>query len=57
MRCTGHVACIGNMRNAYKLVGKCKRKRPLRRSKQRCVDNTIMDLMEIVCGLDASGSG
>jgi hypothetical protein len=39
-RKVGHVACLGEMRNAYNiLVGKLKRKRPLGRSRHRCKDN------------------
>jgi hypothetical protein len=36
MRLAGHVACMGKMRNAYKIsVGKAERKRPLRRRMRR----------------------
>jgi hypothetical protein len=44
----GHVARIGEKRNAYRiLVGTPERKRPLGRSRRRWVDNTKMDLSEI----------
>jgi hypothetical protein len=36
MRCAGHVACMRDIRNTYKvLVGKPERKRPLRRHRHR----------------------
>jgi hypothetical protein len=60
MRRVGHVACIGAMRNEYKiLVGKLEGKRPLRRPRHRREDNIRMDLQETVgsCGLDAPDSG
>jgi hypothetical protein len=54
MRWAGHVACIGEMRNAYKiLVGETEGKRSLRRWE----DNISIDLRMGICGLDASGSG
>jgi hypothetical protein len=44
----GHVARMGEMRNAYKmLVGKPERKRPLGRSRRRWEDNIKMDLKVI----------
>jgi hypothetical protein len=44
----GHVACMGEVRNAYKiLVGKSEEKRPLGRPKHRWKDNIRMDLREI----------
>jgi hypothetical protein len=44
----GHVACIGKMRNAYKiLVRKPEGKRPFRRPRHRWEDNIGMDLGEI----------
>jgi hypothetical protein len=58
-----HVACMGEMRNAYNiLVGKLEGKRPLGSPKRRWEDNIRMDLSEIVWegvrfGLDASVSG
>jgi hypothetical protein len=48
MRWTGHVARMGEKRNAYRLlVGKAEGKRPLRRSRRRWVDNIRMDLGEV----------
>jgi hypothetical protein len=48
MRWAGHVARMGEKRNAYKiLVGKPEGKRPLRRPRRRWVDNIKMDLKEI----------
>jgi hypothetical protein len=45
MRCVGHVARIGEKRNAYRLlVGKAEGKRPLGRPRRRWVDNIRMDL-------------
>jgi hypothetical protein len=47
-RWTGHVARIGEKRNAYGLtVGKPERKGQLERPRRRCVDNIKMDLGEI----------
>jgi hypothetical protein len=47
-RCTGHVARIGEKRNAYKLlVGKLAGKRVLRRQRRSWVGNIKMDLREI----------
>jgi hypothetical protein len=48
MRWTGHVARMGEKRNAYRiLVGKPEGKRPLGRPRRRWVDNIKMDLREI----------
>jgi hypothetical protein len=48
MRWTGHVARMGETRNAYRiLVGKPEGKRPLGRPRRRWVDNIKMDLREI----------
>jgi hypothetical protein len=48
MRWTGHVARMGEKRNAYKiLVGKPEGKRLLGRPTRRGVDNIKMDLREI----------
>jgi hypothetical protein len=48
MRWAGHVARMGENRNAYRiLVGKPEGKRPLGRSRRRWVDNIKMDLTEI----------
>jgi hypothetical protein len=44
----GHVACMGDMRNAYKiLVRKPEGQRPLRSSRCRWENNIRMDLREI----------
>jgi hypothetical protein len=52
MRWTGHVAYMGEMRNAYKvLVRKPEGKRPLRRPGHRWEENIRR------CGLDAPGTG
>jgi hypothetical protein len=51
MRWAGHVARIGENRNAYKLlVGKPEGRRPLGRPRRRRVDNIRMDLVEVECG-------
>jgi hypothetical protein len=48
MRRAGHVARMGEKRNAYRmLVGKAEGKRPLGRPRRRWVDNIKMDLREI----------
>jgi transcription termination factor 2 len=48
MRWAGHVARMGENRNAYRiLVGKSEGKRPLGRPRRRWVDNIQMDLREI----------
>jgi hypothetical protein len=48
MRWAGHVARMGEKRNAYRiLVGKPEGKRPLGRPRRRGVDNIKMDLREI----------
>jgi hypothetical protein len=48
MRWAGHVARIGEKRNAYRiLVGKPEGKRPLGRPRRRWVDNIKIDLREI----------
>jgi hypothetical protein len=48
MRWAGHVARIGEKRNAYRiLVGKPEGKRSLGRPRRRWVDNIEMDLREI----------
>jgi hypothetical protein len=52
MRLVGHVARIGEEKNAYTLmVGKPEGKRPLRRPRCRWVDNIRMILER--CGFDA----
>jgi transcription termination factor 2 len=48
MRWAGHVARMGEKRNAYRIfVGKLEGKRPLGRPRRRWVDNIKMDLREI----------
>jgi hypothetical protein len=60
IRWTGHVAGIGEMKNAYRiLVGKPERKRQHDRPSRRWENGIMLDLREIMwegCGLDASGS-
>jgi hypothetical protein len=49
MRDAGHVARMGEKRNAYRiLVGIPEEKKPLGRPRRRWVDNITMDLREIV---------
>jgi hypothetical protein len=51
MRWAGHVARIGEKRNAYRLlVGKPEGKRPLGRPRRRWEDNIRMDLGEVGWG-------
>jgi hypothetical protein len=51
MRWAGHVARMGEKRNAYRLlVGKPEGKRPLGRLRRRWVDNIRMDLGEVGWG-------
>jgi hypothetical protein len=51
MRWAGHVARMGEKRNAYRLlVGKPEGKIPLGRPRRRWVDNIKMDLLEIGWG-------
>jgi hypothetical protein len=48
MRLAGHVARMGEKRNAYRiLVGMPEGKRPLGRPRRRWVDNIKIDLREI----------
>jgi hypothetical protein len=48
MRWVGHVAQMGEKRNAYKLLlGRPEGKRPLERPRHWWVDNIKMDLLEI----------
>jgi hypothetical protein len=48
MRWAGHVARMGETKNAYRiLVGKPEGKRPLARPRRRWVDNIKIDLREI----------
>jgi hypothetical protein len=47
MRWAGHVARMGEKRNAYRiLVGKPERKRQLKRKRHRCVDDIKMNVRE-----------
>jgi hypothetical protein len=59
MRWAGHVARMGEPRNAYRiLMGKPEGKRPLGRPRRRWVDNIKMNLRGMGwCGLDRTGSG
>jgi hypothetical protein len=51
MRWAGHVARMGEKRNAYRLlVGKPEGKRPVGRPRRRWVENIKMDLSEIGWG-------
>jgi hypothetical protein len=51
MRWAGHIALMGEKRNAYRLlVGNPEGKRPLGRPRPRCVDNIGMDLGEVGWG-------
>jgi hypothetical protein len=51
MRWEGHVARMGEMRNAYRsLVGKPEGRRPLGRPRRRWLDNIRMDLVEVGWG-------
>jgi hypothetical protein len=48
MRWAGHVARIGEKRNAYRLlVGKTEGRRPLGRPRRRWLNNIRMDLVEM----------
>jgi hypothetical protein len=49
MRCAGHVARMGEKRNAYRL-GKLEGRRPLGRPRRWWVDNITMDLVEVGWG-------
>ena len=50
LRWAGHVACMEQSRNAYRvLVGKTEGKRPLGRPRHRWEDNIRMDLREVGC--------
>jgi hypothetical protein len=51
MRLAGHVARMGEKRNAYRfLVGKPEGKKPLRRPRRRWLDNIRMDVVEVGWG-------
>jgi hypothetical protein len=47
MRWAGHVARMGEKRNACRILGKPEGKRPLGRPRRRWVDNIKIDLREI----------
>ena len=57
----GHVACMGEKRNAYRVleVGTPEGSRPLEKPKRVCEDNIKVDIRETgwVLGLDRSGLG
>jgi hypothetical protein len=62
LRWARHVVCIGDSRDAYRLlVGKPEGRRPFARSRRRWEDNIKMDLREVGWGawrrLNRSGSG
>jgi hypothetical protein len=46
MRWAGHVARMGELRNAHNILGKPEGKRTLRRTRRRWEDNIKMDLRE-----------
>jgi hypothetical protein len=51
MRWAGHVARMGEKRNAYRLLaGMPEGRRPLGRPRRRCVGNIRMDLVEVGWG-------
>jgi len=51
MRWTGHVACMGEEKEVYRiLVGKWEGKISLGRPRLRWMDNIRMDLQEVGCG-------
>jgi hypothetical protein len=51
MRWAGHVARMGEKRNAYRLlVGKPEGRRPLERARRRWLDNIRIDLVELGWG-------
>jgi hypothetical protein len=48
MRLTKHVACMGEIRNMYKILfGKPEGMRPLKRHRCTCEDNNRMDFREM----------
>jgi hypothetical protein len=61
MRWAGHVARMGEKRNAYRLlVGKPEGRSTLGRPRRKWFDNIKMDLVQVGMGrygLDLSGSG
>ena len=53
LRWAGHAACMGQFRNAYRvLVGKPESKRPIGRPRRRWEDNIKLDLREVSCDLE-----
>jgi hypothetical protein len=51
MKWAEHTTCIGEMKNAYRiLVGNGEEKRPLGRPKLSCEDNIKTNLQEMICG-------
>jgi hypothetical protein len=51
MRWSGHVARMGEKRNAYRIsVGKSEIKRPLGRPRRKLLDNIKITLRKIGCG-------
>jgi hypothetical protein len=51
MKWEGHIARMGEKRNAYRLlVGKPEGRRILGRPKRKCLDNIRMDLVEVAWG-------
>jgi hypothetical protein len=52
MRCVGHVACMGEERNVYRvLMGKPEGKRPVGRPRHRWEDGIRMDLRDTGWGV------
>jgi hypothetical protein len=50
MRCAGHVARMGERKNAYRIfMGKPEGKRPMGRPRRKWVDNIKMDLCQMGC--------
>jgi hypothetical protein len=58
MRLAGNIAGVGEVKNLYQiLVRKFKLENPLERPRRTWEDNMEMDLKEMRCGLNSSGSG
>jgi hypothetical protein len=58
MKWAGHVACMGEMRKAYKIfICKPEDRKPFIRSRCRQEDNIKMDLRVEGCGMESSDSG
>jgi len=56
MRWMGHVACMGEMRNAYKILFRnSKGKRSLRRPSYKWEDNTRINVREAVDWIHLAG--